>query len=325
MAVTQGSVSLPPLPGPAQDQVYVRVAALNGGFVTLPETAFVTEPDPHKLSTVPSMAFLIEHVDPSTHKLERLVFDLGIKRDLTKYIPATAKHILGRKPIYCTPDVKSSLLNGRLEPNRDIDYVVISHVHWDHIGLPSDYPKSKFIVGSGTLYILENGAPFYALDRMEKGALPPAQTHELSPIPTSDRKHMAAASQVTNHDWKPLSTLPNVVDFFGDGSLYLVDAPGHIHGHINALLRVRPDKWVYLGGDCCHDPRIITGEKGIAQYDDGHGKLKSAHSELAMAKVTIKNIQSLIQANDGAVEWVLAHDAGWASHNQHRFLPNYMY
>ena len=292
--------------------------------MTLPESAFVTDPDPHKLSTVPSMAFLIEHLNSATNKLERIVFDLGIKRDLTKYIPATAKHIAHRKPVYCTPDVKSSLLTGRLDPERDIDYVFISHVHWDHLGIPGDYPNSKFVVGSGTLYILENGAPFYPLDRMEKGALPPHQTYELPPVPASERKHMAA-KQITKHEWRSLSALPHVVDFFGDGSVYLVDAPGHIHGHINALLRVGPQRWVYLGGDCCHDPRIITGEKGIVEYDDGHGKLKSAHSELATAKLTIKNIQNLLQINGDAVEWVVAHDAGWAADNQHRFFPNYMY
>lgn len=311
------------LPSSDPNQIYVKIAALNGGFVTLPEKAFVTDPDPNKLSTVPSMAFLIEHTDING-KFTRLVFDLGIKRDITKYIPATAAHILHRKPVYSTPDVRSSLMSGNLDPKKDIDLVILSHVHWDHIGMPSDYPNSKFIVGSGTLYILENGAPFYPRNRMESGALPIHQTHELPPVPTSDRKHMAA-KQITTHEWKPLATFPNTVDYFGDGSLYIIDAPGHIHAHINALLRVGPEKWVYLGGDCCHDSRIITGEKGIIEYyDEVTQKVKSAHSELPIAKNTIQNIQNLIKSN-GNVEWVIAHDSNWASDNQNRFFPNWMY
>ena len=135
---------------------------------------------------------------------------------------------------------------------------------------------------------------------------------------------MAATSQ-SDHQWQSLSVLPHAVDFFGDGSLWIVDAPGHIHGHVNALLRVAADKWVYLGGDCCHDRRILTGEKGILEYDNGHGTLKSSHAELSKAKATIKNVQKLIETNGEAVEWVVAHDWKWCSENQHRFFPNYLY
>lgn len=41
-------------------------------------------------------------------------------------------------------------------------------------------------------------------------------------------------------------------DFYGDGSLYLLDTPGHWPGHICALARTTPDTFVFLGGDICH-------------------------------------------------------------------------
>jgi glyoxylase-like metal-dependent hydrolase (beta-lactamase superfamily II) len=313
------------LPPSSPNEVYVKVAAMNGGFVTLPERAFVTNADPKKASTVPSICFLIEHRAPGAAKLERIVFDLGIKRDLTKYIPATRKHITERQPVYSSPDARSSLLTGGFDPEKDIDYVILSHVHWDHVGEPSDYPNSTFIVGSGTRYILENGAPNYPPERIiEKGVLPADRTIELPPTPGSDREYMAAAEK-TEHQWQSISALPNAVDYFGDGSMWIIDSPGHIHGHVNALLRVGPEKWVYLGGDCCHDRRIMTGEREIVEYDNGHGKLKSAHSELPKARNTIQNIQKLIEVNGDAVEWVVAHDSKWATENQHRFLPGWMY
>ena len=315
---------LTPLPPPSPNQVYVKVAALNGGFITLPESAFVTDADPNKASTTPSMCFLIEHPTTEATNVQRIVFDLGIKRDLRKYGPATQVHITHRQPVYSTPDAKSSLLAGGLDPVKDIDYVILSHVHWDHIGEPSDYPNSRFIVGSGTLWILEHGPPFYPHERLEKGSLPVDRTIELSPLPGSERKYMAAPGRST-HQWQSLSVLPNAVDYFGDGSVWIIDSPGHLHGHINALLRVGPDKWVYLGGDCCHDRRLITGEREIAQYDDGHGKIKSAHEELSVARNTIRNIQKLIEVNGDSVEWVIAHDTKWACENQHRFFPNWMY
>lgn len=44
------------------------------------------------------------------------------------------------------------------------------------------------------------------------------------------------------------------VDFFNDGSLYLVDSPGHEVGHICALVRttISPPTFVFLGGDAAH-------------------------------------------------------------------------
>ncbi len=43
-------------------------------------------------------------------------------------------------------------------------------------------------------------------------------------------------------------------DFFGDGSFYLLDAPGHDHGHIAGLARTtsNPDTFIFMGGDLCH-------------------------------------------------------------------------
>jgi glyoxylase-like metal-dependent hydrolase (beta-lactamase superfamily II) len=321
------------LPLPAPDQVYVKASALNGGFLTLPERNFVSDPDMTKGTTVPSMCFLIEHPNHHQGTTTRVVFDLGIKRDLTGYRqPATRHHITTRQPVYSSPDVRSSLLNGGIDPSErgSVDYVIVSHIHWDHVGQPSDYPHSQFVVGSGTLHVLEHGAaPGYPSERIERGALPVSQTVELPPTPDAagDRKQMAASGQrQTRHTWQSLSALPNALDFFGDGSFYVIDAPGHIHGHVNVLLRVAAGKWVYLGGDCCHDRRIITGEKEIGQFDDGHGRLKSAHAELPKARKTIENIQRLIKANgEDTVEWIVAHDWEWASQNQHRFFPNWMY
>lgn len=44
------------------------------------------------------------------------------------------------------------------------------------------------------------------------------------------------------------------IDYFGDGSLFFLDAPGHAVGHINALARTstNPDTFIYMGGDSFH-------------------------------------------------------------------------
>ena len=44
-------------------------------------------------------------------------------------------------------------------------------------------------------------------------------------------------------------------DYFGDGSFYILDAPGHAVGHINALARTHSSPkpgFIHLGGDSAH-------------------------------------------------------------------------
>ena len=47
----------------------------------------------------------------------------------------------------------------------------------------------------------------------------------------------------------------NAVDFFGDGSFYLIDTPGHAVGHMCGLARTTASPeatFIFLGGDCAH-------------------------------------------------------------------------
>lgn len=47
-------------------------------------------------------------------------------------------------------------------------------------------------------------------------------------------------------------------DYFGDGSYYIIQTPGHAVGHISGLARVskgsggEEDTFVFMGGDACH-------------------------------------------------------------------------
>lgn len=308
------------LPAEAENQTYVQVSALNGGRVCMPEHAFVTDVDRSLTRMVPSMCFLVIH--ESNGVKEKLVFDLGIKRDLTKYAKGMQAHIQKRKPIYTDEDTAFSLRLGGLDPAKDIDTVILSHAHWDHSGTPTDFPSSKFVVGSGTLAVIDNGVKYYPSDMFEEDLLPLDRTLELPPPPGA-KEPETASKQQTNHTWAPLANFPAAVDYFGDGSMFIVDAPGHLRGHINLLLRIGPEKWIYLGGDCCHDRRIITGEKEIALYDDGHGCLRSVHSDLPTARKTIANIREFVESHSN-VEWILAHDHQWAEKNKDKFFPGHI-
>jgi glyoxylase-like metal-dependent hydrolase (beta-lactamase superfamily II) len=304
------------LPPPAEKQTYVTISALEGGSLTLPESLFITDADPQKRTTVPSLCFLIRHT--SYNKTINVVFDLGLKRDFSKYTKSQQHHIAQRQPTSTSPGAAECLRNGGVQPE-DVDVVVLSHVHWDHIGTRSDFPNAKFVVGSGTLDLLANGGGYlYPKELFNHDELPFDHTFELAPV---DPKSTTAAEQQNEHKWEKLPGFDlDVVDFFGDGSVYIVDAPGHLFGHVNLLARIAEGKWVYLGGDCCHDVRILEGEKGVAMYSDGRGGLRSVHVDTEAAKGTIGAIGRLMREVEG-VEVVVAHDRGWRERNGGRFLP----
>lgn len=344
--------------------VYVTVSALEAGHLTLPERLFVAEADPEKASTVPSLSFLIQHPGTSSDaRATNLVFDLGLKRDLTGYTPTQQAHAAQRRPVGADPDCAASLRKGgHLDPATDVDVVVLSHVHWDHVGTPSDFKSALFAVGSGTLNLLRSGGgPLYPAHLFNQDELPAERTVEFPPVVRSPRSgggsdsydtgahvplHTAASARAREvlrqrlglpasaaHDddlwaWKPLASFPHALDLFADGSVYVIDSPGHLFGHVNLLARTGETSYVYLGGDCCHDPRILSGEKAIAMYDDGRGGMRSVHVDTAVARRTLDRVAEFVNARrveggEGEVrlQVVLAHDAEWASCNGHAFWP----
>lgn len=105
----------------------VQVHALSGGRFTLPETQFVSPASSTARKTVPSLCFLIQHASPTTGKMTRIVFDLGVRRDPSRYSEPIRRHITTRQPLTTDPDVVKSLKMGGLTPD-DVDYVIYSHV-----------------------------------------------------------------------------------------------------------------------------------------------------------------------------------------------------
>lgn len=58
-------------------------------------------------------------------------------------------------------------------------------------------------------------------------------------------------------------------DYFGDGSFYLLDSPGHAVGHLCGLARTTstPASFVLLGGDICHYAGIFRPSKHLPMPD----------------------------------------------------------
>jgi glyoxylase-like metal-dependent hydrolase (beta-lactamase superfamily II) len=56
-------------------------------------------------------------------------------------------------------------------------------------------------------------------------------------------------------------------DYFGDGSFYLLDSPGHAVGHLCALARTTSDTFILMGGDVCHYSGIMRPSKHLQLPD----------------------------------------------------------
>lgn len=162
------------------------------------------------------------------------------------------------------------------------------------------------------------------LDRERTWELPKPVHYDVERFPkayATSNKPLRSAARTTGHTWAPLGPFPAAIDYFGDGSFYLIDSPGHLLGHINALVRVGPQKWVFLGGDAAHHPDLLRGTREIATWDTPRG-CGCVHVDPDATRTTLARIRALQQQEDAHVEIVLAHDFEWRSRNAHRFFPS---
>lgn len=198
-------------------------------------------------------------------------------------------------------------------------------VHWDHVGEPRDFPTSTFVVGhgapgllNGTSGALRGGHSFF-----ESDLLPEGRTIELSDPSVASSQANGAATKVGIADfhgtWRERESLPETLDLFNDGSLLIVNAPGHLAGHQNLLARISDTHQVYMAGDACHDRRLLTGDKEIGEWNDDHGHVCCIHANRAEAERTIERIRGLEKRG---VEIIFAHDVEWENDpaNKTRFF-----
>jgi len=185
----------------------------------------------YRTVTCPCFAFLVEHSSG-----RKLVFDLGIRKDWENSSPfitnMVKKYGWGVK---VDKDVATILEENGVQTN-EVEAVIWSHYHWDHTGDPTTFPSTTaLIVGPGF-----------------KGRFPNAYpTVPKSPI-KEDAWTGRELREVSFDSLTPKIGRFNALDYFGDGSFYLLDTPGHLLGHICGLARTTPDSLIFMGGDAAH-------------------------------------------------------------------------
>jgi glyoxylase-like metal-dependent hydrolase (beta-lactamase superfamily II) len=213
--------------------VSVRIINTTAHITNIPLDLFVT-PHIHGHDTLscPAFSFLIEH--PSSRKL---LFDLGVRKDYENLAPVIASRIKSDNWGCATEkDVPKILEENGVAPD-DIEAIIWSHVHWDHIGDASKFGKNtSVIVGPG---FKEKFTPGYP-------ANPNAIIRE-SDYEGRELREISFSQDLKIGDF-------DAFDYFGDGSFYILNSPGHTTAHICALARVAksPDSYIFMAGDAFH-------------------------------------------------------------------------
>uniref|UniRef100_A0A0W0EUS6 Putative Metallo-hydrolase/oxidoreductase n=1 Tax=Moniliophthora roreri TaxID=221103 RepID=A0A0W0EUS6_MONRR len=282
-----------PAPAPAPEQAYCDISALEAGFINLKLEMFLDDGKPGEVLIAPSLSFLVQH---STNG-KKLIVDLGLRKDWENYSPINA--ITSKNWGVTVPqDVSVSLREGGLSPS-DIDTICITHVHFDHVGDTKPFTKSTFIVGGEAAILFNPGYPDDPHSGFASDLLPPERTTFL------DTKA-----------WSSLGPFPRALDYFGDGSLYIVDAAGHLPGHLNFLARTSSDGgWLLMAGDSAHHWRLITGESQIAEGRAGspfpggcaHVNKKASDEHLARIRAFLDQPRTRV---------IIAHDEPWYKQNK---------
>ncbi|CAD6567914.1 MAG: hypothetical protein ASARMPREDX12_000839 [Alectoria sarmentosa] len=183
----------------------------------------------------PSFSFLIEHASSG----RKLLFDLGVRKDWENMPMVIVQRIKdGAWKVTVEKGVAEILQEGGVAP-KEIEAIIWSHHHWDHTGDPSTFPTSTdLIVGPGFENSFVPGYPENPEASISKSAYEGRHLREIS---------FAESKLVLGRC--------NAVDFFGDGSFYLLDTPGHAVGHLCGLARTTASPeatFIFLGGDCAH-------------------------------------------------------------------------
>ncbi|WP_306364464.1 MBL fold metallo-hydrolase [Nocardia sp. CC227C] len=210
---------------PAAPRATVTLRALIQGRMAAPE--IIVAEGVRSLRELPMAmgAFLVEHprarflVDPAlcANVHERVIPGLPFPVPL---LVSPEKPVLGLRDALAARDLSGD----------DIDFVLATHLHWDHVSGLLELPDS-----------VELRLPAVEYDWAMRGAHAPIGVVR---APLRDR-----AVGGLELDGPPVLTFPRSHDLFGDGAVVLVDLAGHTPGSVGVLLAVADGTRVLLAGD----------------------------------------------------------------------------
>lgn len=196
----------------------MKLYVFEGGRAHLPDLSHLTPDRNFGISvTIPFLMFLIDHPKGL------VVVDTGVDIDTAEdpLLEATPEHRIDRQ-----------MRRLGYEPN-DVKYVVLSHLHVDHMGCATLFPNATFVVRRSELRAAWWPEPYdrgYDFD----GIL---QMRNLKYLQPPDNE---------------------TFDVFEDGSIVCFDTRGHTEGHQSVLVNLPKLGRVVLTGDAVQVAQNFT-------------------------------------------------------------------
>ncbi len=228
------------------------------GYIEASDAVFVTEDGRRETVTArwPVRCYLIEH------QRGRLLWDTGLPEAKLLADPWA----VGDFKKVVTTTLKSSLAaHGLLA--EDITFLGLSHLHIDHAG-----NVNQFVASTGLLHPNEHA---YAFSDDAGGDYYPEDYVKLRD----------SSTMLTN----------DMHDVFGDGSVLILEAPGHTVGH-QAL-------YVDLPGI---EPRILVGDLYYAEDDRTHRRVPSWNVDIEQTFRSMDRIERI--ASETGARLLIHHD-----------------
>jgi len=202
--------------------VDVRMYRLDCGYMTLGDKSVMSDRGLYKGESqdIVMSCYLIKHGD------DWLLWDAGLPRRYLNGPITEGSFTTGMKRTIVD---QLSELGLRAE---DIDYVAVSHAHFDHAGQVNDFPNATLIIQRAEL------------DAMADTAVA-SKRYILAELFSS---HIGASGK----ERKRVRAIDGDVDLFGDGSLTTIRTPGHTPGSMALLLKLGKTGPVVLSGDQWH-------------------------------------------------------------------------
>jgi glyoxylase-like metal-dependent hydrolase (beta-lactamase superfamily II) len=268
----------------------VEVYALPTGHLVLPDRWIFQDGDIKVNHRVPDFSFLIVH--PSGKKT---IFDLGLRKDLDRN-PVIIQNDYPILKLEVPEDASDILLRGPIKPS-EIDSVILSHLHFDHTGDVTKFPAAKIWAGAGSRATIAPGWPRDPNSPFLSEIIEHPRYCEVD-----EHKYVSIECEGTDFPFE------RCYDFFGDGSFYLLDTPGHMKGHQGAFAKTGENEWVAMGGDCCHHPCFLHSDnQRDISIDVGPNGQPGFHKFPHAARDSISRAGRLAKFEN--ILYILAHDA----------------